>query len=350
MQLNLPSDREIVNAVGRLDQIRGAWAAGTPGIPSDRLERLRQVAKVQSIGASCRIAGFRVGDDEVASILRGDAIASEGAAEILGYSRAMDREFPRAGTLVTPQEIRSFHATVIGNPDLDPAPSGLREEPLHLEAFDAEGRALGRVFQTLPPRLLADKLDEMCTWLELELRGGEQHPLLVIGSFLLMFVATSPFPKGNTRAARSMTIHLLRRAGYAHVPYASFERVLEESRVELYDAIDAASTRLWSGNGDLKPWLRFFLNALGRHADRVEAKIDLERRALDLPPLQRAILETVREHGTVQASHLLASTGTNRNTLKDNLRRLVDRGILERVGQKRGTFYRLPTGESSANH
>ena len=350
MRLNLPSDPEIVNAVGRLDQIRGAWAAAGPGLPVDRLERLRQVSRVQSIGSSCRIAGFRVRDEDVAAILRGEPVGTKEAAEILGYSRAMEREFPRAGALVTPHEVRSFHATVIGNPDPAPTPSALREEPLHLEAFDAEGHALGRVFQTLPPRLLADKLDEMCTWLELELRGAEQHPLLVIGSFLLMFVATSPFPKGNTRAARSMTIHLLRRAGYAHVPYASFERVLEESREELYESIDAASTRLWSGNGDLKPWLRFFLEALGRHADRVEAKIDLERRALDLPPLQRVILETVREHGTVQASHLLVSTGTNRNTLKDNLRRLVDRGILERVGQKRGTYYRLPTGESPERH
>jgi len=143
-----------------------------------------------------------------------------------------------------------------------------------------------------------------------------------------------------------MTIHLLRRAGYVHVSYGSFEKVLEESREALYDAIDAASTRLWSGDGDLRPWFRFFLSALETHAQRVEEKIDLERRALDLPPLQKAILQAVRENGTVQASHLLASTGTNRNTLKDNLRRLVDRGMLERVGQKRGTFYRLPGAES----
>jgi Fic family protein len=346
MRLILPFDREIAESVGRLEEVRGAWASGGPGIPEERLEDLRQLSKIQSIASSCRIAGIRVRDEEVAAALRGEPTEAAEAKDILGYARAMERRFPGLGSLVTPDEIRSFHATVIGDPAHDPIPTPFREDPLHLEAFDAEGRALGRVFQTLPPRLLASKLDEMCTWLELELREGQQPPVLVIGSFLLMFVAASPFQRGNTRAARCMTIHLLRRAGYVHVSYGSFEKVLEESREALYDAIDAASTRLWSGDGDLRPWFRFFLSALETHAQRVEEKIDLERRALDLPPLQKAILQAVRENGTVQASHLLASTGTNRNTLKDNLRRLVDRGMLERVGQKRGTFYRLPGAES----
>ena len=71
----------------------------------------------------------------------------------------------------------------------------------------------------------------------------------------------------------------------------------------------------------------------------------LELRSYDLPPLQRAILETVREHGTAAAGLLLVSTGANRNTLKDNLKRLVDRRLLERVGQRRGSYYRLATGD-----
>ena len=77
---------------------------------------------------------------------------------------------------------------------------------------------------------------------------------------------------------------------------------------------------------------------------RLQAKIDLESRARELPPLQRAILDTIRENGTGAASLLMAKTGANRNTLKDNLRRLVDRGLLERSGSKRGTIYRLSMG------
>ena len=82
---------------------------------------------------------------------------------------------------------------------------------------------------------------------------------------------------------------------------------------------------------------------LDRHRDRVAVKVELEKQTVDYPPLQRSILETVREHGTVNAALLIRATGANRNTLKDNLRKLVDRGVLERTGQKRGTRYRLPS-------
>jgi Fic family protein len=227
------------------------------------------------------------------------------------------------------------------------APSAWRAEPLHLEAFDAEGRATGRVFQTLPPHLLAEKMDDLATWLEIELRSGEHHSLLVVASFTLAFLAASPFLRGNGRMGRLMAIHLLRRAGYGYVPYASLEAVMEEMRDAYHDALDAAETRIWTGEADLSPWMRFFLEAMDRHCHRVEAKIDIERRSMELTALQRAILDAVREHGTVAASLLMAATGANRNTLKDNLRRLVDRGLIERLGERRGSIYRLASGDAA---
>jgi predicted HTH transcriptional regulator len=92
----------------------------------------------------------------------------------------------------------------------------------------------------------------------------------------------------------------------------------------------------------------FFLTVFGRHRERLETKLELERQVQDYPPLQRTILETVREHGTVDAALLLKATGANRNTLKDNLRRMVQRGVLEKIGERRGTRYRMSSGERVA--
>jgi hypothetical protein len=348
MELNLPTSREILKLVAHIDRFRGAWSMEA-SLPPDRLARLREVAKVHSVASSCRLIGIRIADTEAAALLRGESPPFREGAAILGYANALDATFPRDGALVTPAEIARLNAIVEGaSPDLAER-SPWRHEPIHLEAFDAEGHALGRVFQTLPPRLIEDKLDTACTWLEIELRSGEHHPLLVIAAFYLVFVNISPFTGGNTRTARALSSHLLRRAGYAYVPYGSLERAMEESREAYYDGLDASSTRLWTGEADLEPWTRSFLQMLKTHADRIAAKLDLERRSLDLPPLQRQILETVRDHGTARAGLLLASTGTNRNTLKDNLRRMVDRGLIERVGRSKGAFYRIATGESTAN-
>jgi Fic family protein len=245
-------------------------------------------------------------------------------------------------------EVQALHARAVGHPGDPPSPTPWRTEPYHLEIFDDKGRALGRVFQTLPPRLLDEKMGELVDWLEGELQRDGNHPILVTGTFMLYFIAACPFPTGNGRMAHLLVQHILRRAGYDFIPYASIERILEEMRADYFDALDAAETRLWSGEADVERWLVFYLNVLETHGDMLQSKLDLERRALEFTPLQRRILETVREHGTVGAGLLIEATGANRNTLKDNLRRMVGRGVLERLGERRGARYRLPTGEIAA--
>ena len=341
MDVKLPVNPEIFKLVAQIERFRDVWAGGTALTP-EGLSTLRKVARSQSVASSCRIAGIRVTDAEVDAVLAGVPTTGVEHEEIAGYAAAIDQAFPRFGPLVTIAELASLNAVVLGKPGNPPPPSAFRESPLHLEVFDAEGRAQGRVLQTLPPRLLHDKFDDLVSWLELELRAAEQHALLVIAAFFAYCSATSPFERGNGRTARVVLPHLLRRAGYGFVDYSSLERVFDEMRLAYYEAIDHAETKIWTPEADLAPWLTFFLESLQALAIRLQSRIDTETRARELPPLQRAILDVIREHGTGAAAQLIASTGANRNTLKDNLRRLVDGGLLERVGSKRGTFYRLP--------
>lgn len=346
MDVKLPVNPEILKSISRIDHFRGIWAGGT-AVGPERLAQLQRAARVQSVTSSCRIAGVRATDAQVSAILNGGIDPTVEHDEFAGYAAAIDRAFPQLAPIVTIDEIASLNGVLLGKPGNPPPPSALREMPLHQEVFDADGRALGRVLQTLPPRLVRDKLESVVSWLELELRSGEQHAVLVIGAFFIYVIAISPFERGNGRTARVMTPHLLRRQGYGFVDYASLEQLFDEMRFEYYDAIDHAETKIWTEDADLAPWLAFFVAALETLTARLHAKLDLEVRARELPPLQRAIIETIREHGTGAASLLIASTGANRNTLKDNLRRLVERGLLERIGTKRGTFYRLPGLEAA---
>jgi Fic family protein len=253
----------------------------------------------------------------------------------------MTSAFPGCDRLLGRDELRALHAVLLGQSTW----SDWRTEPLHREGFDADGKATGLIFPTLPARLVGEKTEELLTWLELELRSGERHAILVVGTFLLYFLAISPFERGNGRLARLLTVHLLRRAGYGFISSASLEREFEDLRSEYQQTLLHAQTKLWTGGADLEGWLGFFLEVFDRQRKRVETKLTLEREARDYPPLQRAILETVREHGDVDAGLLLKATGANRNTLKDNLRRLVQGGVLEKMGQRRGTRYRMSTGE-----
>jgi Fic family protein len=339
MQFQIPVTARILAAVARLDRFAGEWNAG-PAVSSDRSSALVEAARIRSVGASCRLAGIRVRDLEVAALLRGQEVEVRDAGEVLGYAAALTERGPAAGPLLDGDALRRLHGLMMGLADA----SAWRTDVLHREAFDAEGRAIGVVFSSLPPRLVVEKTEELLTWLELELRTGDQHPVPVIATFGLGLVAVSPFDRGNGRLSRLLLGLLLRRAGYEHLPFASLEGEMETLRSEYHDATLAAQTHLWTGESNLLPWVEFVLTVLERHRLRVEAKVELEREVHTFPPLQRAILDTVREHGDADAALLLRATGTNRNTLKDNLRRLVQRGVLEKTGQRRATRYRLATG------
>jgi len=343
VDFRLPVSTELLNDISQFDRFQGRWS-GQPSISAERLRRIGEATRTVSVGASCRLAGIRVTDAEVAAVLRGEGASICDAGEILGYAEAMRRDPLPASELLSGDFLRTLHAEILGrNGAVDPSP--WRTHPLHREAFDADGKASGHVFPSLPPRFVQRKTEELVTWLELELRTRQQHPVLVTATFVLCLLAISPFESANGRLARLLGGLLLLRAGYSAIPYASLELGMEELRVDYHESISRSQTGLWTDEPSLEPWLTFFVKVLGRHRDRLQKKISLEREVQDYPPLQQAILEAVREHGTVDAGLLLLSTGANRNTLKDNLRRLVQRGVLEKIGQRRGTRYRISTGE-----
>jgi len=346
MKLNLPVSQDFLTTIAKLDRFQGQWSA-RQSVPTDRLPRLAEAALIQSVGASCRLAGIRATDTEVAGVLRGVESTLREESEVRGYAMALAQPVPGNDTLLDSEEIRKLHAVILGANGESPDPSPWRTQPLYREAFDAEGRAKGNIFSTLPARLVEEKTEELLTWLEFELRSGEQHAVLVIGTFLLCFLTVSPFETGNGRIVRLLAGRLLRRAGYGYMPYASLESRMEQLREVYHVALSQGQFRLWTPEANPEPWLDYFLQVLDAHRERIEATVALEREATDYPPLQRRILETVREHGNVDAALLIKATGANRNTLKDNLRRLVTRGVLEKSGQRRGTRYRLPGGDAS---
>ena len=344
IRFDLPVSLDTLALVSQIDSLRGDGITRA-AVPADRLERLTQVANVQSIGASCRLSGIHIADQDVAGILRGDSVGASDSRAVFGYSAAIALDLGDTAVLDAPALI-GMNTVVLGQPAGPPACcSGWRTQPAHCEIFDSRGHATGRVITILPPRMIEEKLENLLSWYALEIHDAKRHPLPVIATFVLGLMAISPFEHGNGRTIRALTRHLLLKAGYRAVRYGSLETRMEDTREAYYDAFDRSQSGIWSGEADLAPWLEYFLTILDQHRARVELKLELERGHTDLSPLQQTILDAVREHGSVDAGLLLRATGVNRNTLKDNVRRLVSRGVLEKLGDRRTTRYRLARGD-----
>jgi len=86
----------------------------------------------------------------------------------------------------------------------------------------------------------------------------------------------------------------------------------------------------------------YFLKALQQQKQRLEKKIERERVILgDLPELSVQILELARERGRVTIADIAKVSGTSRNTIKDHVKMLTEKGHLARHGAGRGTWYSL---------
>ncbi|MDH3627736.1 MAG: Fic family protein [Acidobacteriota bacterium] len=342
MIFKIPNTPKLRQTLTEIDRVRDRFRGGRPA-PSSRLERMAYESLVRGSASACRLAAIPMTDQRAGEILEA-APGDADERELACYAAGLRSPVPSRDRLLDSSYFGALHSTLTGNDPTRPSP--WRDGPLHNEAFDQAGHATGRVIPTLPSHLVETKMEDLLTWLELELRSGDHHPIMVVATFTLGFLGISPFGSKNHRLGRLLLQKLLMRAGYEHLRYASLEVEIERSRDAYYSAIDRSRSRLWIGAGQLEPWIEFVTDCLDGQRRWVEAQLgessaDPVPTQREISPLQEAILLATRDHGVVDAGLLIEKTGANRNTLKDNLRKLVDLGYLERSGQRRGTRYRI---------
>lgn len=336
--------KAMLGLIAEIDEFKGAWAA-VGRLAPERLSALRHVATIESIGSSTRIEGSALSDREVELLLANIQIGSfknRDEQEVAGYADVMQTIFDSFTHIpVTINTIKQLHRDLLAHSDKDQRHRGqYKTNPNSVEAFDADGKSVGVVFQTASPFDTPRLMEELLTWYQHEQDAGETHPLLVIAIFIVVFLEIHPFQDGNGRLSRALTTLLLLKAGYIYVPYSSLESVIEENKDRYYIALRQTQQTIRTDQPDWEPWVTFFLQALQRQKDRLKKKMEKERITIAaLPELSLQILEFVQNHGRASVSDLAAATGHSRNTIKDHLKRLVETNHLARHGAGRGTWY-----------
>lgn len=338
---------EILRLIGEIDEFKGAWRS-LRALAPERLAALRRIATIESVGSSTRIEGARLSDREVERLLAGletNSFGSRDEEEVAGYAEAMETIFSDWEAIpLTENHVKQLHQMLLRHSSKDIRHRGeYKKLPNHVEAFDAEGKSLGVVFQTTSPLETPWRMQELVAWTGEALGAGLWHPLLVVALFIVRFLAIHPFQDGNGRLSRVLTTLLLLRAGYGYVPYSSLESVIEASKEGYYLSLRRTQGTLAEERPDWEPWVLFFLRALQRQKARLEQKVAREQAwGTALPTLSVQILEIAREHGRVTTAQIEALTGESRSTIKARLNALVQAGMLERYGQGRSTWYALP--------
>jgi Fic family protein len=339
--------QELLALLSEIDEFKGAWRAlGT--IAPERLNALRRVATIESIGSSTRIEGSKLTDREVERLLGNLDIKRFGTRdeqEVAGYANVMETVFRSWSDIpVTENLIKQLHRDLLGYSDKDERHRGeyktLRND---VGAFDADGKMIGIVFATATPFDTPQRMTELVARLNEARELRRLHPLLIIAVFIVVFLAIHPFQDGNGRLSRVLTTLLLLQAGYAYVPYSSLESVIENSKEGYYLALRQTQTTVRTDTPNWQPWLLFFMRALQQQKRRLAVKVEREKNALAaLPELAVKILDYVRDQGRVTTRDIVREHGASPNTLKATFTSLVEKGLLVRHGAGRAIWYGLP--------
>lgn len=334
---------ELLNLITKIDEFKGEWKA-IGNLAPERLDALKHVATIESIGSSTRIEGVKLSDREIELLLSGldkKSFGSRDEQEVAGYADVMNIIFASYNDIsFTENYIRQLHKMLLEYSTKDIRHRGeYKKMPNHVEAFGHDGKSLGVIFETSSPFDTPKDMEQLMEWTARQLKEKELHPLLTISVFVVHFLAIHPFQDGNGRLSRILTTLLLLKEGYRYVPYSSLESIIEKNKDNYYLALRKSQVTFRSEYPEYEPWILFFLSALKTQKEVLTKKIKQEKIFLKLSRLSRQILGLVKDHGELSISEIESITKANRNTLKKKLSELVKDKYLLTQGRGKGTRY-----------
>lgn len=335
---------ELLRLITEIDEFKGSWRAQSAQSP-ERLQALRRVATIESIGSSTRIEGAKLSDSEIEALLSQvgkTSFLTRDEQEVAGYAEVMEMVFENFDDIpLTENYIKQLHATLLRHSEKDTRHRGeYKKHSNSVEAFDPDGTSLGVVFETTAPFDTPREMQELVSWTREALEDKSYHPLIVTAIFNVVFLAIHPFQDGNGRLSRVLVSLLLLKAGYSYLPYASLESIVEKNKDAYYLALQRTQRTLRGEQIDWIPWLRFFLSSLKRQTDHLAAKTATMTQYADLPLESMLIMQYVDEDQriTVREAEQFITT-ISRPSIKNRFSDLVERGLLVRHGKGRGVWY-----------
>ncbi len=330
--------------INQIDHLQGQWIGGAQLNPQ-ALGRLKRSTLVTSSGASTRIEGAKLSDEDVAKLMRGLSVtkfADRDKQEVRGYYELLENVFNSWKHLpFTESTIKHFHQELLKYGTKDVRHRGeYKKGENHVEMFDAHGKSLGVMFETTPAYLTPKQMQELVEWTQITLKDSERHALVIIANFIVEFLAIHPFQDGNGRLARILTNLLMLKSGYAYVPYVSHEKLIEDNKASYYLALRDSQTTFKMPKENIDHWLEFFLTVSLEQARQAIDLLSRENVEKLLSPKQLAVWQHLEKVVEATPGEIVKATGVARPTVSQALDVLLRLKKIERIGQGRTTRYR----------
>lgn len=328
---------EIMNLVSGISAYQGREEIYRKLKPAS-LEKLEQVARIQSTESSNRIEGILTTNARLKALMSEKSVPqNRNEAEIAGYRSVLDLIHSSHDDIpVTPSVILQLHRDLYSHQQMAFAGRWKDSDNVIMER-----RADGDMYVRFRPTsaiATPHAIESLCSEYNKSINEHTYSALLATALFAFDFVSIHPFLDGNGRMSRLLTLLLLYKNGFNVGKYISIERAIEGSKETYYDALQASSHRWETGENDPAPFASYMLGVILSCYKKLDERVALVASPATPEDAVRRFFE--RNLGARTKQEVVEGCPEySFHTVERAIQRLLKSGALEKVGAARSTAY-----------
>lgn len=333
-------DWKLIGIISVIDRFDAHWTA-VERKEGQRLKDLKSIATVQSVGASNRIEGNKMSDEEVDVLLQTldiTKLSDRDSQEVAGYFEVQDLISESYRNIeLTESHIKGLHNSLMKYSTTDQWHKGkYKQLDNAVEASFYDGtRQI--IFQTTEAGVATeDAMRHLLGWYHSE---KEVHPLIKMAAFVYDFLSVHPFQDGNGRLSRLISTLLLLKSGYHWIQYVSFEHEIESRKSEYYQVLRSCQTQ--RPNENITIWVQFYLSCLSNIQKQLMTKLNLGNCEQQLLPKEKSIFTIIQNRPNIQSGEISRKLAIPSPTVKRILAELINKGLIEKQGSGRNVSYTI---------
>ncbi|MBI4925716.1 MAG: Fic family protein [Bdellovibrio sp.] len=308
----------------------------------DSFSEMQKETLMRESHYSTHIEGTLLSLDKAKDIIEGKKIKTiriDDKKELLNYKNAMDYISTQLGknNSINEKMILALHKVLVRGSKAHPG--NYRKT----QNYVVNSRTNEVIYTPPKPREVPQLMKQFTEWLK---TTKDISPVLIAGIAQFQCVHIHPFVDGNGRAARVLSTLILYQMGYDFKKLFSISEYYDKDRPKYYQAIQSVR----DNNMDMTAWLEYFIEGLRSQMLEIQKKgtqiINAEKAvekisAFTLNPRQQQIFKYLLLNKEINNDKCQNLCKSIKRTATRDLALMVKLAILDKRGEKKGTYYVL---------
>ena len=331
-------NNEILIKVANIHEAKGRQELYLVQKPEE-LNRLVEIAKIQSTEASNAIEGIRTTDSRLKQLVcEKTTPRNRNEKEIAGYRDALSVindsfEYIK----ITPNYILQLHSILCSHNNEVNYGGKYKNVQNYISATAENGESF-TLFTPLSPFETPMAMQNLCEEYNKAIDKRDVDPLLLIPIFIHDFLCIHPFNDGNGRMSRLLTTLLLYRSGYYVGKYISLEAKISKIKDLYYDALFESQKGWHEGVDDPTPFVNYLLSIIEMAYEDFEDRVKLiSKKASAYELVDNAIKKKLGKVTKSDVAELCPSISIS--AIEKAIAKMVEEGRLEKMGSGKTTYY-----------